>query len=414
MRSTRYPSLMLGLALIVGAAACAPAAPSPTPAPAKPAEAKPTVAPAATSAPAAAAKPTEAAKPATAGAGPIRIGAFGPVSGDAAAYGKSVRESLEMAVDEANKAGGILGQQVEFLLEDDAGKPEQAVSICNKLTSQDKVPVVVGGISSPTSLACSEVTERAQVPQVITGGTAARITQRGNKFIFRIPVPDTRLGQDVARFAQKKGWKKIALLHVNDDFGNGGAKAVSDEAQKLGLEVVTDESYTRGDKEFTAQLAQIKRASPDVLVEWSRYAEGALIAQQKVDLGMTMPHIGSDGFSAPQYIQLGQEAVEGVYYTAHWSIASTHPYSREWVQRFQARFNHEPDAFNAQTYAAALVVFDALKRAGAPDPVKLRDAIAATKDVDTPVRKLSFNEQGDPAYDTFLVQIKDGKEVPAE
>ena len=420
-------SLAVGILLSVGLGACAPAAPAaPTAPPAAAtaganvsgtaAAAAPTAAAAAKPVATAAAQaaPTLAAAAATgvaSVAGPIKIGMFAPISGDAAAQGKSAKDGLDMAVDEANSGGGVLGQQVQATAEDDAGKPEQAVSICTRFVSQDKVTVVIGGISSPTSLACSEVTEKARVPQIITGGTAARITQRGDKYIFRIPVPDTNLGGDVARFANKQGWMKIAFLHVNDDFGNGGVQAVKDAMAKLGgMEAVDDESYTRGDKDFTAQLTKIKQARPDALVEWSRYAEGALIAQQIQDLGMgSIPHIGSDGFSQPQYIDLGGAAVEGVYYTAHWDISNPDPTSKAWVDAFQKKFNRPPDPFNAQTYTAVKVGLDAIKRAGTTDTDKVRDAIAATKDLPTPMGAISFNDNGDPNYPTFMMQVKDGK-----
>ncbi len=349
----------------------------------------------------------------TSGGATLKFGAFGPLSGDAAAQGQSVKDSLALAQDEVNKAGGVSGHKIEYDLEDDAGLPDQAVSVCDKLTSQGQVLAVLGGISSPTTLSCMSVTQRTGTPEIVTGATSFKITSSGDRYVFRMSLPDVGLGGGAATFAADHGWKKIAILNVNDDFGNGGAKAVTDRAATLGLQVVAKETYTRGDRDFSGQLTKIKLAKPDALIEWSRYTEGALIAKQMQDLGLTIPHIGSDGFSTPAYIKLGGQSVEGVYYVTPWSSSSTAPASVDFAKKFKARYNRDPDSFNALAYSAHMVAMAAVKKInGDVTKEKLRDAIAQTN-LSTPVGQIKFNPQGDPDYNAHFVQIKKGAEVPA-
>src|SRR4051794_38714616 len=186
----------------------------------------------------------------------IKIGVFGPMTGDAAAMGNSERQSAELAVREKNAAGGIRGKQVELVFGDDGGKPEEAVNVAKRLISRDEVLITIGSISSPASLAASQVSRQSETAQIVVAGTAQRITTQGNKWVFRSPVPDTKLVADPADFINEKfpKLKKFAFLYVNDDFGRGGFEAFKTAGQRHGFEIVADERYTRGDIDFTAQL----------------------------------------------------------------------------------------------------------------------------------------------------------------
>src|SRR5580692_6174778 len=249
----------------------------------------------------------------------IKIGVFGPFSGDAAAMGGSEKDAVSLVIQEKNAAGGIRGQQIEPVYADDSGKPEEAVNTIKRLISRDDVLLNIGSISSPASLAASQVSRQSETPQIVVGGTAQRITTQGNKWVFRSAVPDTKLVGDLVDFIHEKfpNMKKFGFLYVNDDFGRGGFEAFKLAGLKYGFEIVDEERYTRGDLDFTAQLGKIKASPAQALIEWSRYAEGALIAKQYVQTGMSLPRLGSDGFASPKYIELGGPAVNGVLYTSH-------------------------------------------------------------------------------------------------
>src|SRR5580704_10611807 len=232
----------------------------------------------------------------------IKVGVFGPMSGDAAAYGTSERNTVELAAKEQNAAGGLIGQQVEPKYGDDGGKPEQAVSVAKRLTTEDGVVILLGSISSPASLAVTQGAADTETPQIVVGGTAHIITDQGNPWVFRSAVPDTKLAGDLVDFIHERfpDKKRVGFIYVNDDFGKGGFDAFKTRASTYDMTIVTAEKYARGDLDFTSQLSKIKSANADILVDWSRYTEAALIAKQFKNMGLDMPRFGCDGQALPK------------------------------------------------------------------------------------------------------------------
>src|SRR3954464_7073383 len=213
------------------------------------------------------------------GSGPIRIGAFGPMSGNAAAQGQSLRQGVEMAAKAKNASGGLLGRQIELIIGDDAGKPEEAAVIARRFATRDNVCIALGSVSSPASLAAAQVFREEQVPQIVVSGTAQRITTQGNEWVFRCTIPDRKFVADLVDFINDKfpRLKRFGFIYVNDDFGKGGLDSFVEGAKKYGMSITSEERYSRGDLDFTGQLTRIRSSNPDALVEWSRYTEGALI-----------------------------------------------------------------------------------------------------------------------------------------
>jgi branched-chain amino acid transport system substrate-binding protein len=355
-----------------------------------------------------------AAAHATASAQTIKIGVFGPLSGDAAATGQSEKEGAELAFKEKNDAGGIRGKKIEAIYADDGGKPEEAVNVAKRLISRDEVVITIGSITSPASLAAAQVSRQSEVPQIVVSGTAQRITTQGNKWVFRSAVPDTKLVGDLVDFIHEKfpNMKKFGFLYVNDDFGRGGFEAFKLAGQKYGFQIVDEERYTRGDLDFTAQLGKIKASPAQALVEWSRYAEGALIAKQYVQTGMSLPRLGSDGFASPKYIELGGPAVNGVLYTSHFSVATSEgiPAAKAFQESFQKMFGKVPDAYAAEAYDAAVLAILAIENAGSEDHAAVRDALAKLS-IDSVRGPFKCDAKGDPLLVTHSVKIGDGKET---
>jgi branched-chain amino acid transport system substrate-binding protein len=346
----------------------------------------------------------------------IKIGVFGPLSGDAAATGQSEKEGAELAIKDRNDAGGIRGKKIEGIYADDGGKPEEAVNVAKRLISRDEVVITIGSITSPASLAAAQISRQSEVPQIVVSGTAQRITTQGNKWVFRSCVPDTKLVSDLADFIHEKfpKLKKFAFIYVNDDFGRGGFDAFKLAGQKYGYEIVADERYTRGDIDFTAQLGHIKASPAEALVEWSRYSEGALIAKQYAQTGMSLPRFGSDGFASPKYIELGGPAVNGVYYTSHFSVATSEglPAARPFTEKFQKMFGKVPDAYAAEAYDAVVLALLAIEKAGNENRGAVRDQLAKLS-IDSVRGPFKFDEKGDPLLVTHVVKIVDGKETNA-
>lgn len=343
----------------------------------------------------------------------IKIGIFGPMTGDAAGYGQSLREAVELVVKERNAAGGVLGQKIAVVVGDDAGKPEQAVSVAKRLATSDEVLIMLGSVSSPASFAAAQVARQTQTPQIVISGTAQRITTQGNQWVFRSAIPDTKLAGDLADFMVKK-WpdkKKVAFIYVNDDFGKGGFDAFKKRADAIGLSVVAEERYTRGDLDFASQLSRIRASGADFLVDWSRYAEGSLIVRQKAQMGIGMPYIGSDGQAHPKFRELAAASADGAMYPTHFSVATvgTSKVAQSFVDKIRAAYNKDPDFVHAQAYDAISVAILAIEKAGAADRTKVRDALRTVtfESVRGPFR---FDEKGDPTLEVPVVVIKGGKE----
>ena len=346
----------------------------------------------------------------------IKIGVFGPMTGDAAGYGQSLRETVELVVKERNAAGALLGQKITVIYGDDAGKPEQAVSVAKRLTASDEVLIMLGSISSPASLAASQVAQQSETPQIVISGTAQRITTQGNKWVFRSAIPDTAFAADLVDFINEKfaGKKKVAFIYVNDDFGKGGFEGFKTRGQKYGLQIVAEERYARGDLDFTSQLSRIKASGADFMVDWSRYAEGALIIKQMKQMGIDMPYFGSDGQAHPKFRELAASAAEGAYYPTHFSVTAIggNKVAQDFTAKIRAAYNKDPDFVHAQAFDALTATSMAIQKAGAADRAKVRDALR-TVEFDGVRGHFKFDEKGDPTLQATVVIVKDGKEANA-
>src|SRR2546423_1570080 len=290
------------------------------------------------------------------GSGPIRIGAFGPMSGNAAAQGQSLRQGAEMAAKAKNAAGGVLDRQIELIIGDDAGKPEEAGVIARRFATRDNVCLAMGSVSSPASLAAAQVFREEQLPQIVVSGTAQRITTQGNEWVFRCTIPDRKFVADLVDFINEKfpKLKRFGFIYVNDDFGKGGLDSFVEAGKKYSMSVAAGESYTRGDVDFTAQLTKIRAANVDGIVDWSRYTEGALIQRQLRQMGMTLPRFGSDGIAPPAFLELAGEAANGVIYATHFSPATSadNPQAVRFIESFRQQYGKLPDYVHAQAYDA--------------------------------------------------------------
>ena len=351
------------------------------------------------------------------GSGPIKVGAFGPMSGNAAAQGQSLRQGVEMAAKAKNAAGGLLGRPIELVIGDDAGKPEEAGVIARRLATRDNVCIALGSVSSPASLAAAQVFREEQVPQIVVSGTAQRITTQGNEWVFRCTIPDRKFVADLADFINEKfpKLKRFGFIYVNDDFGKGGLDSFIEAGKKHGMSVAAGESYTRGDVDFTAQLTKIRAANVDGIVDWSRYTEGALIQRQLRQHNMSeLPRFGSDGIAPPAFLELAGEAANGVMYATHFSPATSadNPVAVKWIEAFRSEFGKLPDYVHAQGYDAMNVTIQAIERAKSIDRTAIRDALRKT-DYQSVRGPFKFDAKGDPTLVSHVVRIVNMKETNA-
>lgn len=349
--------------------------------------------------------------------GEIKIGAFAAMTGAAAAQGKALTEGVQLAIKAKNASGGINGRKITIIFGDDAGKPEEAAVVARRFATRDSVTLAIGSVSSPASLAAAQVFREEEVPQIVVSATAQRITTQGNEWVFRSAVPDTKFVADIADFINETQpkLKKFAFIYVNDDFGKGGLDSFINAGKKYGMNVLVQESYTRGDVDFVGQLSKIKSASPDAIIDWSRYTEGALIQKQMRQMGLDkLPRFGGDGIAQAAFLDLAADSANGVIYGTHFSPAtvSSIPAAQTFIQAFQKEYGKMPDYVNAQSYDAAMIAIAALERAKSLDRTAVRNSLRLT-DYASVRGPFKFDQKGDPTLKTHVVRIVNGKEVNA-
>ncbi len=356
-------------------------------------------------------KSTGEGSPAAAAPEVIKVGEFVSLTGGTATFGQSTDKGVQLALDEINKAGGVLGKPIKVIVEDTQSKPETSKTAVVKLIKQDRVVALLGEIASSRTLAAAPEAQRSQVPLVTPGSTNPEVTAKGD-YIFRICFIDPFQGLVMARFAANdlKLRKAAILKDVKNDYSVGLAKFFADEFVRLGGQVVAEEGYSEGDSDFKAQLTAIKSKSPEILVVPGYYTEVGIIANQARDLGMKQPLLGGDGWDSAKTIEIGGKAIEGSYFTNHYATDDPNPVVQEFIAKYKARFGGEmPDAMAALGYDTMRLLADALKRAGATDGPALRQAIADTKEFPAVTGAVTIDAERNAKKPITVIKIEDGQ-----
>ncbi|MBS0663359.1 MAG: ABC transporter substrate-binding protein [Verrucomicrobia bacterium] len=344
-------------------------------------------------------------------AGPIKVGEFASLTGKEAAFGQSSHKGTLLAIEEINAAGGVLGRKLELITEDNQSKQGESATIAKKLISRDKVVALLGEVASGRTLEAAPIAQHARVPLITPSSTNKSITEKGN-YIFRTCFIDPFQGGVMAKFArQHLKLQRVAVLSsVALPYSVDLAKYFREAFAAQGGAIVADLKFTEGDKDFKAQLTSIKAAGVDGIFVPGYYTEAALIARQARELGLTCPLFGGDGWEAPQLIEIGGPAMEGTYFSTHYSSEDPSPAVRGFVKRFRVRFaNETPDAMAALGYDSAMILADALRRAGTTEPAKLRDAIAATRNYDGITGRTTIDSHRNASKTAVVIAIQDGR-----
>jgi branched-chain amino acid transport system substrate-binding protein len=341
---------------------------------------------------------------------PIKIGHFASLTGKEAAFGLASSKGARLAAEELNASGGVLGRKVEYLVEDIQSKAGESATAVKKLISRDKVVAILGGNASTNSLEAAPLCQNAKIPMMAISSTNPKVTEVGT-YIFRICFIDPFQGAVLARFAYDNlHAKRVALMTSVTAYGIGLSNVLRQRFTELGGEIVLEQKYSEGDKDFKAQLTAIRTLKPDVIAATGYYTEAALICKQARELGLSIPVIGGDGWEAPQLVELGGKAVEGTYYSTHYSASNVDPAVQLFVKKFRARWDNEtPEAVAALGYDAMMLYADAIRRAGTTEGPKLRAAIAATKDFAGVTGKTTIDAQRNSSKSAVILTIKDGK-----
>ena len=340
----------------------------------------------------------------------IKVGEFASLTGKEATFGTSSHEGTELAIEEINAAGGVLGKKLELLTEDDQSKAGEPANIVNKLISRDGVVAVLGEVASSRSLEAAPIAQAAKIPMISPASTNPKVTEVGD-YIFRVCFIDPFQGTVMANFATKtlKAKKVAVLTDAKSDYSKGLAKYFKEQFAKNGGALASELDYNGGDKDFKAQLTTIKGAAPDAVFVPGYYNDVALISIQAKELGLNIPLFGGDGWESDNLLQVGKEAVEGNYFSTHCSPEDTSLKMTSFVANYKKKYHKTPDAMAALGYDSAYVLAEAIKRAGTTEGSKLREAIAATKDFDGVTGKFSLDAKRDAIKSAAILQIKGGK-----
>lgn len=342
------------------------------------------------------------------GGNTIKIGSIGPLSGAVAVYGVECKNGIDLAVAEINTAGGVNGQLLEVIAEDDEGNPEKSVSAYKKLVTKDGVTFVIGSLTSGCTQAITQSAQAQKIIQIAPAATAMTITDAGN-YIFRTCFIDPFQGTVGGKFAgDVLGANTAAVLY---DIGNDYSVGLKDnfivEFERLGGRVIAQESYNTGDKDFNAQITKIKNVNADVIYLPDYYGTVALIAKQLRAQGIDKPIVGADGWDGLTE-NAGEEVLNG-YYSNHYATDSDSEAVQRFVAAFEEKFGKKPNSFAALGYDSVYLLKDAILNAGTTETAAVRDALEATSG-DYVTGHLTFDEKRNPIKSAVILELARGED----
>jgi branched-chain amino acid transport system substrate-binding protein len=354
-------------------------------------------------------------KDASSSSSTVDIGEYASKTGPTATFGVSSDEGIQLAVDEINNAGGVLGKKINVICYDDRSDATEAVTAVQKLINSDKVCAILGEVASKRSLAGAQPCQQAKIPMVSPASTNPAVTKVGD-YIFRVCFTDDFQGMVCAQFAQKKGWKKVAIFtDTANDYSKGLTREFKLTYPPGGGQIVIEDTYREGDNDFKAQLSKIKAAGADAVFVPGYYADVGKILQQARQIELKVPFFGGDGWDDPQtYLNLGSIS-DGCYFTNHYAADDDRPEVKAFIAAYGRRFKNAdgspkiPDAMGICGYDAARVLIDAIKRAGSTDPKAIRDALAATKDFPGASGKITIDPNRNALKPIVILELRGGQ-----
>jgi branched-chain amino acid transport system substrate-binding protein len=338
------------------------------------------------------------------------VGEIGSLTGGQATFGTSTRDGIDLAVKQINAAGGVKGKKLRVIVLDDQGKPDEAATAMTKLVTQDRVGAVLGEVASSNSLAMAPIAQNHQVPMITPSSTNPKVTQVGD-YIFRVCFIDPFQGAVMAKFARNtlKAKRAAILRDIKSDYSVGLANFFAETFKSMGGEIVGDQSYSAGDVDFKSQLTSLKTKNPEVIFVPGYYTEVGLVARQARELGLKAPLLGGDGWDSSKLTEIGGEALDGSFFSNHYSQDDKSPQVQKFITDFKASYGQVPDGLAAMGYDAAMVLADAMKRAKSMSGADIRQALAETKDYQGVTGKITMNKDRDAVKSAVVLEVKGGK-----
>lgn len=342
----------------------------------------------------------------------ILIGHFGSMTGSEATFGQSTDNGIKLAVDEINEAGGINGKKIRLITYDDKGDAREVGTAVTRLTTNDGVVAVLGEVASKLSLAGAPVCQDAGVPMVSPSSTNPQVTEIGD-MIFRVCFIDPFQGGVCAKFAREHEGLKAAKAAILTDQASPYSVGLQEEFEKafekLGGKIVSKQSYQAGDQDFSAQLTAIRSSEPDVIFLPGYYTDVGNVVLQARKLGLTIPLLGADGWDSVKLGEIAGSAIDGCYYSNHYSHEDQNPRVQDFIKKYNERHQQIPDGLAALGYDAARILFEAMGRAESLDGKTLAAELAKTKNFDGVTGSISIDADRNAVKPAVILEMKDGK-----
>jgi branched-chain amino acid transport system substrate-binding protein len=340
----------------------------------------------------------------------ILLGQVGALTGGQATFGISTRNGIELALKEANAAGGVKGKKLAIRVYDNQSKPEEAAQAATRLITQDRVVLILGDVASSNSLAMAEKAQAAGVPMITPSSTNTTVTEKGD-YIFRVCFIDPFQGYVMAKFAREDlKLNKVAVLQDNKSaYSIDLSNVFTRKFTEMGGKVATTESYSQGDTDYRAQLTSIRKTQPDGIYVPGYYSEVGIIARQAREVGLKVPLMGGDGWDSEKLFELGGSAIQGSYFSNHYSPDNPDPRVQKFIADYKAAYGGVPDALAALGYDAARVAIESLKRARDLSGPAVRDAIAQTKDFPGVAGTITLDDKRNAVKSAVVLKVGDGK-----
>ena len=351
------------------------------------------------------------------GSNEIKIGGNLEMTGNTASWGESMAKGIKLAFKEANASGGVLGKQISFVIADNRSEPSESANAMTKLITQDKVVLVLGAGGSTNTIAAAPIAVQNKIPFITPFATNPKVTADGekvNEFAFRVCFIDPFQGTVMAGFATNTLKAKTAAIYIDNsaDYSKGLAQYFEENFVKNGGKIVAKEAYLQKDQDYKAILTKIKTTNPDVLFVPGYYEDVAKIVKQARELGITIPIIGGDAWDSPKLVEMaGAAALNNTFFSNHYAPDNSNPQIDKFVEAYKKEYNQVPDAPAVLGYDAACMAIAAIKQANSTDPVKIKDALIQTKDLQLVTGSVTLDKYHNPVKSAVVMELIDGKQV---
>ena len=349
----------------------------------------------------------------------IKVGANFELTGNVANYGSATFEGLQLAIDEANEAGGVNGKKIELVSVDDKSEAAESINAATKLISDDNVKVIVGPATTGLVLAETQTATDAKVPIIAPCATSPEATVENGKvkpYVFRSCFIDPQQGEVMATFAAKDLKAKTAVIYVDNssDYSKNLGKVFKEKFEAAGGKVVMEEAFLQKDQDFKATLTKLKTANADVMFVPAYYEEVGKIVKQAREMGISSAILGTDGWDDAKVVDIaGADALNNTFFSTHYSEKDAEV--QGFIEAYKKKYNRAPNVFAALGYDAGKMLVDALKRAGSDDTEKIREALEATKDLKVGTGTISMDTNHNPIKTAVILEMKNGeKELKAK